>query len=182
MINCPECGAEHYPGALFCELCGAAVHPAAQAHLAAAKATARQPAVTRSAAAGEAPPPAPSTSLPVGTDTVGIAPARALRVHLPHHQAEFTVIGDLMSVGRADPDDRYEPEIDLTAYGGQERGVSRRHATIQWIEGGYVIIDQHSSNGTWLNGVRLVAGYAYQIPPGANVRFGGLLVQLSIAD
>ena len=83
---------------------------------------------------------------------------------------------------RDSPDDAHVPELDLTPYGGQERGVSRLHATIQWVEGNYVLIDQHSSNGTWLNGVRLVAGYAYQIPPGAAARFGGLLVHLTIAD
>ncbi len=27
--------------------------------------------------------------------------------------------------------------------------VARRHATIRWIDGGYVISDNHSSNGTW---------------------------------
>jgi len=180
MMNCPECGAEHYPGALFCDMCGAAVHPAAQAHVTAAKRAAERPSQVRAATATEqrvtetrpAEPPVPrqETRTP------------ALHAHLPHHNASLTLRGALIQVGRADPDDGFTPEFDLTDYGGQERGVSRRHATIQWIEGGYVIIDQHSSNGTWLNGVRMVAGYAYQIPPGANVRFGGLVVQLSIAD
>ena len=31
MTGCAACGAENYPGALFCEACGAAVHPAAEA-------------------------------------------------------------------------------------------------------------------------------------------------------
>ncbi len=177
MNPCPECGAAHYPGTLFCDTCGAAVHPAAQAHVAAARAahpSALRPAPARPDATPAAARPA---ELPPAT---GDAPA--LRVRLPHHNAELIVRGALIPGGRADPDGSAAPELDLTPFEGQERGVSRRHATIQWVEGGYVIIDQHSTNGTWLNGVRLVAGYAYQIPPGAGVRLGGLLVQLSIAD
>jgi pSer/pThr/pTyr-binding forkhead associated (FHA) protein len=180
MMNCPECGAEHYPGALFCDMCGAAVHPAAQAHVAAAKRAAERPSQVRPATATEQRTTETRPAEPSVPRRETSAPA--LNAHLPHHNTSLTLRGALIQVGRADPDDDFTPEFDLTDYGGQERGVSRRHATIQWIEGGYVIIDQHSSNGTWLNGVRMVAGYAYQIPPGANVRFGGLVVQLSIAD
>ena len=179
MIHCPDCGEEHYPGALFCDMCGAAIHPAAQAHLAAARRAAERPAAVQP----------PTTSRRVTESGrfesyagLAVVPPRAIHVHVPHHDVTLTLAGSLIHAGRADPDDGYAPELDLAPYGGQEHGVSRRHATIQWIEGSYVLMDQHSSNGTWLNGVRLVAGYAYQIPPGANVRFGGLLVQLTIAD
>lgn len=181
MINCQECGAEHFPGALFCDMCGAAIHPAAQAHLAAAGGPGRFPFVTRGAPA--APAPAVFVTTGVTSDDPGSGvTSRALRVRLPNHQTDFTVSGDLIAVGRADPEAGYVPEIDLTAYGGQARGVSRRHAIIEWIEGGYVIVDQHSSNGTWLNGARLMAGQPYPLPPEANLRFGGLLVQLAMAD
>lgn len=182
MINCPECNAQHYPGTLFCDTCGAAVSPAAQAHVAATRPPGGSPAKVRIAAVEKVTPNADSARRIDNTITPPIRESHALSARLPHHNAELTFRGDLIQVGRADPDAGFTPELDLTSYGGQERGVSRRHATIQWVEGGYVIIDQHSSNGTWLDGVRLVAGYAYQIPPGAHVRFGGLLVQLAIAD
>ena len=173
MIACPECAAEYLPGTLFCEQCGAAIHPAAQAHV--ARTAAARPAEGVAAPLlrrrPEAVPPPPAhTDLP------------ALRVAIAHAQRELTVRAALIRVGRADPDADFQPELDLTPFEGQERGVSRRHAAIQWAEGGFVIIDQHSSNGTWLEGVRLVAGYAYQLPPNANVRFGDLLVQLAATD
>lgn len=179
MNHCPACGAEHFPGTLFCETCGEPVHPMAQAHVAAARAAANRPARARPKLPE---PPAPAAPPASEANDLPIPLTPPLHVHLPHHDASFTLNGALIQVGRADPDDGFAPELDLTDYGGQARGVSRRHATIQWVEGAYVIVDQHSSNGTWLNGVRLVAGYAYQIPPQANVRLGGLLVQLSIAD
>ena len=181
MNHCPACGAEHYPGTLFCEMCGEAVHPAAQAHVAATRAAANRPARARPNPTKN-PTPATLPAAAAEANDTPVPRAPSLHVHLPHHNTSFTLSGALLQVGRADPDDAFAPELDLTDYGGQERGVSRRHATIQWVEGGYVIVDRHSSNGTWLNGVRLVAGYAYQIPPQANVRLGGLLVQLSIAD
>lgn len=180
MITCPDCGTEHYPGILFCDICGAAVHPAARAHLAATRPpgqTVAGPKTATSSASHAS--SAPTIFTPPPTT---VARPRALRVRLPHHDAEFILTGEVIEVGRADPDEGHVPQLDLTNYGGQDRGVSRRHATIQWVEGAYVVIDRHSSNGTWLNGMPLVAGYAYQIPPGANVRFGGLVVQLSIAD
>jgi pSer/pThr/pTyr-binding forkhead associated (FHA) protein len=108
--------------------------------------------------------------------------ARPLRVTVPSQEVELVLQAELIQVGRADPDTESTPELDLTSYHGLEKGVSRRHATIQWVEDGYVILDQHSINGTWLDGIRLVPGYAYQIPPGAEILFGELLVQISLAD
>jgi hypothetical protein len=174
MIACPDCGAPQYPGALFCDSCGAAVHPAARAYLAAQ--VARSPVVHPAPGDRETAP-----ARPTGDPPPVVIP-RVLRASFPHHEGQLTFRSALVQVGRADPDAGYVPELDLTPYGGQERGVSRRHATIQWVEGGFVLIDQHSGNGTWLDGARLVAGFAYQIPPTATVRFGGLLVQLSITD
>ncbi|HOU42247.1 MAG TPA: FHA domain-containing protein [Promineifilum sp.] len=173
MIACPECGAQHRPGTLFCDHCGAAIHPAAQAHVAR---TARpQP----PAAADDAPQPLrrrPDTLPPTGDAQP------ELRVAIPHRRRDLSIRAAVIQIGRADPDAGSRPELDLTPFDGLERGVSRRHATIQWAEGGFVLIDQHSSNGTWLEGVRLVAGYAYQLPPRATVRFGDLVVQLSTSD
>lgn len=175
MIACPECGAEHLPGTLFCDQCGAAVHPAAQAHVARAPRT-PPPAP---------PPPAAPEPARRRPETLPPPPAAAqpeLRATIVHARRALTLHAMVIHVGRADPDSGFSPELDLTPFGALERGVSRRHATIQWAEGGYVIIDQHSNNGTWLESVRLVAGYAYQLPPLATVRFGDLVVQLATTE
>jgi len=177
MIACPECGAAHYPGTLFCDNCGAGVHPAARAHLAAQSPA--EPMIRRSDPADE--PPRPVARQRVETVAPAVA-APPLHVHIPHRGADVELRAAVIHIGRADPDATFAPDLDLTAHDGLDRGVSRRHATIQWAEGGYVLIDQHSSNGTWLEGVRLVAGYAYQIPPKATARFGDLVVHLAIGD
>lgn len=190
MKHCPDCGAEHYPGALFCDMCGAAVHAASRAHVAAGRQAAERPSAVQPAAPSRRVTESgrfESVILPAAPAPA--MPPRALHIRLPHHDATLILTGALIQVGRADPGSVHAdpgsvhaPELDLTTYGGQERGVSRRHATIQWVEGNYVLIDQHSSNGTWLEGVRLVAGYAYQLPPQATVRFGNLVVQLATSD
>lgn len=176
MIACPECAVEHLPGTLFCDRCGAAVHPAAQAHVARVAPARRGPFVD-SAAAEDAPARRrPETVTPPAPDTL----PPALNATIVHRRHALTLHGAAIHIGRADPDAAFSPELDLTPFDGLERGVSRRHATIQWAAGGFVIIDQHSNNGTWLDGVRLVPGYAYQLPPRAAVRFGDLVVQLVV--
>ena len=176
MIACPECAAEHLPGTLFCDRCGAAVHPAAQAHVARVAPARRGPFVDSAAAENAPARRRPETVPPPAPDTL----PPALNATIVHRRPALPLRGAAIHVGRADPDAAFRPELDLTPFDGLERGVSRRHATIQWAAGGFVIIDQHSNNGTWLDGVRLVPGYAYQLPPRAAVRFGDLVVQLVV--
>lgn len=40
---------------------------------------------------------------------------------------------------------------------GTDPTVSRRHADLCWIAGHWVVADLHSSNGTWVNGARIVS-------------------------
>ena len=176
MIACPECAAEHLPGTLFCDRCGAAIHPAAQAHVARVAPARRGPFIENPAAAParrrpETLPPPADADLPP-----------ALNATIVHRRHALTLRSAVIHIGRADPDADFSPELDLTPFDGLERGVSRRHAAIQWAAGGFVLIDQHSNNGTWLDNVRLVPGYAYQLPPRATVRFGDLVVQLVLDD
>jgi hypothetical protein len=181
MMACAECGAAYYPGALFCDACGAALHSAVRAYVEAAahRGDHRPPAMYKAGHVVDAPQPRTASLLHEPADPPKAPP---LRVTIPYQGVELTLHSQLIQVGRADPDADFTPELDLTPYAGYEHGVSRRHATIQWVEGGYVILDQHSANGTWLDGIRLTAGYTYQIPPGAEIRFGELLVRMSIAD
>lgn len=81
-------------------------------------------------------------------------------------------------IGRADPDNQFWPQLDLTGDGGVEMGVSRRHALIRKEEGALVLIDQRSVNGTWIGQERLVPDQPYSLSHAAEIRFGRLAVQL----
>ncbi len=99
-----------------------------------------------------------------------IIPSSRKRVILPLHTQ--------IQVGRADDEEGFYPELDLTDYQGGEKGVSRYHAIIKAAEDGVVLIDLESTNGTHLNGFRLAGNRPYLIKDGDEVRFGDLLIHI----
>ncbi|MBZ0300241.1 MAG: FHA domain-containing protein [Anaerolineae bacterium] len=66
--------------------------------------------------------------------------------------------------------------IDLSDYHAFSLGVSRQHAKISHAAAGYTIEDLGSSNGTLLNGNRLLPGQAYPLRAGDQVQLGELLM------
>jgi len=54
----------------------------------------------------------------------------------------------------------------------QDNNVSRRHATLQGSSGQYAIIDHNSSNGTFVNGVRIPGETPQPLRPGDEVQIG----------
>jgi pSer/pThr/pTyr-binding forkhead associated (FHA) protein len=79
-------------------------------------------------------------------------------------EAEFVL-------GRAG-DSTSEAVVDLTDHDGFALGVSRRHAQIRAAGEKYVLTDLNSSNGTWLNGQRLVPTRPYDLPSGGVIQLG----------
>jgi pSer/pThr/pTyr-binding forkhead associated (FHA) protein len=68
------------------------------------------------------------------------------------------------------------PEVDLSDF-GDHAGVSRRHAQITRSEGQVLIEDLGSSNGTFLNEVRLQPGLQHPLSHKDEIRFGSLRFQ-----
>lgn len=54
----------------------------------------------------------------------------------------------------------------------QDGNVSRRHAVIQYLDGEYVLRDEGSSNGTYVDGVRIPVDVPHPIKPGDEIQFG----------
>jgi len=92
------------------------------------------------------------------------------------------VKGELI-LGRADPMANQRPDLDLTPYGGQETGVSRRHVAITRDDEKRQLFveDLHSTNGTRLNGFWLDAGRRYRLRDGDRLELGDLLITLRFA-
>jgi hypothetical protein len=82
-------------------------------------------------------------------------------------------------LGRSDPKTGEAPPINLTDYGGLEKGVSRKHAVINRKDGSLYLIDQGSANGTYLNGQRLVAQQERVLRDGDDVRLGHLMIRIT---
>lgn len=81
-------------------------------------------------------------------------------------------------IGRRDPDTGEVPDVDLSRFGGTEKGVSRRHATIVRRDGSLSILDAGSHNGTYLNGQRLVAHQPRVLRDGDDLRLGFLVIRV----
>lgn len=67
-----------------------------------------------------------------------------------------------------------QPTIDFTAYNGVGLGVSRQHAVISRPGDQYVIQDLGSTNGTWVNEVRLAKDKFHELNSGDLIRLGQL--------
>lgn len=77
-----------------------------------------------------------------------------------------------ITVGREDPSSGIFPDVDLTPYGGEEGGVSRRHARMLYVNGEYFVEDLQSTNFTKLDGQRLPAHVRERLEDGARIDFG----------
>ncbi len=83
-------------------------------------------------------------------------------------------IGYYSVIGRGDPSEGYIPQIDFTAFGAKDFGISRRHATLTPDAEGLLLCDLNSLNGTFVNGVSLQANEPRRLQPGDEIRFGSL--------
>jgi hypothetical protein len=98
---------------------------------------------------------------------------RGMAERIPLTQ-EFTVV-----VGRADLKVNYHPDVDLTPYGAQTRGVSRMHIRLFRHEDNLYVIDLGSANGTVLAGTRLKSEEPYLLHDGDELLLGSLAVRIT---
>jgi pSer/pThr/pTyr-binding forkhead associated (FHA) protein len=75
------------------------------------------------------------------------------------------------------------PDVDLTPVDGK-RSISRRHARLRHEDdGSYCVIeDVGTMNGTFVNGVRLVAGRPVPVVSGDTVVFGTIQCRFEIDE
>jgi pSer/pThr/pTyr-binding forkhead associated (FHA) protein len=84
----------------------------------------------------------------------------------------------VVSVGRIDLITGYRPNVDLTPYDAQKRGVSREHVRIELKEQHVFVTDMGSANGTVLAGKRLTPQEAVMLHNGDELLLGGLAVKV----
>jgi len=144
VMVCPNCGAARTPDDAFCEGCGLDF------------ATGQMPAA--------APPPA---AAPSGVPSGWTAVIEADRAFFDSNEVEgasgitfpdtlapreVPLSGDEVVIGRRSEAKGFFPGIDLSAPVA-DPGVSHRHAALRrQPDGTWALIDEMSTNGTWLNG------------------------------
>ncbi|PJF40743.1 MAG: FHA domain-containing protein [Chloroflexi bacterium] len=167
---CPICGHKNRPGVLICENCGTSLI-AGQPSLVG---TRNIPEDEEKADDDDAAPkvPTPSEFTPFEKDMV-------LRLEIEGTSTAVIVQPTKeIILGRPDPNTGTKPDIDLTPHAGYRMGVSRRHAAIRLQDKQLNIADLGSSNGTYVNGVRLSAHWPSQINDGDEIRLGQMTFKL----
>ena len=141
---CPNCGAARSPDDAFCEGCGLDF------------ATGQMPVAPAAPAAATDAPPSGWTAV-VEADRAffdsnqaeGPAP---ITFPAGAGSREVPLTGDEMWIGRRSEAKGFFPAIDL-ASPVTDPGVSHRHAVLRkQADGSWGILDEQSTNGTWLNG------------------------------
>lgn len=83
-------------------------------------------------------------------------------------------------IGRADPVSKFYPDVDLTPYGALDHGVGRRHLRL-FVQGGQIMAeDLDTTNGTLLNGLKLVARQPQPLRDGDQLQLGKLLFRFQL--
>ncbi len=188
--KCPYCGAETRPGDNYCLNCGnplpaSTPSSAGQAQPAAGEATVASPEewppVSGASQASDWPAPASAAAsgpaeqynYQPGSIAPTVQAATMDRIEQPARLLlradngdivqEFSLDKPEMTIGRAQSSDILLSKDKLT---------SRRHATIQYENGQYLIRDEHSANGTFVNGQQIEEMVPHKLQDGDHVGIG----------
>jgi hypothetical protein len=85
------------------------------------------------------------------------------------------------TLGRLSDNQPIEPDIDLSPYKAFDNGVSRLHAVIRHNEGNIVLVDLGSSNGSYINGIRIMPNIEHHLRHGDVVALGKLKMQIILS-
>jgi pSer/pThr/pTyr-binding forkhead associated (FHA) protein len=94
-------------------------------------------------------------------------------VSLPADRSEYLI-------GRKDPAIGSFPDVDLVPFGGEEGGVSRRHARITQTNGQFFVEDLNSVNYTFVNRQKIEPGTLQLIRDGDEIRLGRVIFVFKI--
>lgn len=124
MVTCPNCGTDRPDGDRFCGACGSPMPDSARA----------------TQATGQIPTPLEPGVTPPGA-MPRLGPALAVRMPGGRTGEFFPLLGPATTIGRS-------PECDIFL---DDITVSRAHAEVREDLGGYLLVDDGSTNGTYVN-------------------------------
>jgi hypothetical protein len=167
MIICPNCRHEEVPGALFCSDCGAQLVFSDLANTTAFP--------ERQNKMDDLPGTAPMQ--PNMTSTLR---ARIL-VHIIDNGKLIPVSDKTeFTVGRASEGQPITPDVDLGEFNAFDFGVSRLHIVVRLTGDKLTVMDLGSSNGTFVNSIRLPANSEKSISSGDIVSLGKFRIQILV--
>jgi hypothetical protein len=157
-LTCPVCGLVNRPGELACSRCGTIL---------AVGGTTRK-------LGTDAPPK--QASWPTGD--VIVTDQEPIVLEIEGQQMKVPV-AEVVTIGRVSdiPDDS-RPDVDLSPFGAGDKGVSRKHIKIKRKNILVYVADLGSTNGTLLNGRRLIPNAERLLRNGDELQLGRLKVKV----
>lgn len=127
-----------------------------------------------------APPPQPAPNeiiyppMPSG--------ARPMKLVVENIGLELKVPTKQKSVilGREDPENNVYPDIDTTTFGGNQEGVSRKHARIILKGNQYFVEDLNSMNSTYVNKIKVAANQLFPLNDDDVLTLGKLTLRIRL--
>lgn len=182
MMTCTNCGAQLQPGSAFCDMCGAPVGASAPAappvqpqyQTPTPQPQYQQPQYQQPVDQPLYPQPTPfqAQQQPFGSGPAYPPMGGRLVVQGSGAQIAFPPGKTEIIVGREDAASNNFPDIDMNDHGGDEGGVSRRHARISVKGGQFYLEDLGSVNFTFINRQKLAQNQPQLINNGDEVQFG----------
>jgi pSer/pThr/pTyr-binding forkhead associated (FHA) protein len=168
MIICPNCHNQEIEGALFCSECGAQLaaqefsdtHSFQNTELESEILKLQQDIL-----------PMPATG-PIITEA-------SLSLFVMDHKKVLPLTGrSEYTLGRVAEGQPILPDVDLSGFEAYAHGVSRLHAAIKIYNQKVVVVDLGSSNGTRVNGQKIIPNIDYPINNGDILALGKLRIQV----
>lgn len=150
MQYCSHCGAENVDGIIFCEKCGIALVPT--------------PLITRRLGEEE-----------IKRTTSELNDENVLILHVDSVESPIMLqIRREVVLGRVTEQAEDVTYLNLTPYGADDLGVSRRHARLLRDQKAVYLTDLNSTNGTRLNGEVLPSSVEKRLHDGDEITLGKL--------
>jgi hypothetical protein len=118
-------------------------------------------------------------SVEAAEETPSMIGGRARLVYLKDNSELEMPVQSESRVGRVDPVNNVEPDIDLTQIDTQLT-TSRRHAKILRRADGFYILEERATNGTFVNGQRISAERPLEIRTGDDIMFGAVRMRFLV--
>jgi pSer/pThr/pTyr-binding forkhead associated (FHA) protein len=163
MITCPSCHHQEVEGELFCSECGARLWTPGMV---------TPPTVTFDS--GQLREPIRSQVGPVHTAEIHNLAQGQIALFIEGASQPIVLEGRREYFLGREAQEQQSPDVNFGSYGGREKGVSRRHASLRVDRRQLLLMDLGSSNGTQLNGSPLVAHEPVRLENGDEIRLGKL--------
>jgi pSer/pThr/pTyr-binding forkhead associated (FHA) protein len=168
MILCPNCHNKELPGAYFCSECGTQLISLEFLNTHMINKPQEDHSVVESG----------SSSLPT-RKVIQKQKDPNISLHLVE-SGKVIHLSDKkdFTLGRAVEGQSILPDIDLSPFDAFSLGVSRMHVSLRIMNGDVYVMDLGSSNGTRINGQKIVSHVEYSINHGDLITLGKLKVQI----